>query len=176
MLFRSSLKEEAINEVVQGQFFLRAARIDPATNRLTDVTIYELGDPERRRIVVADSGRMAYTPGDTDLYLTLMDGDIREVKRAEPLQFQRTFFHTNQIRVAGVSNSLERTQEDDFRSEREMGVCEMAHEVRLARVDVARSPLEGRAQVLRDLGRLGGIAIPPGIIDTSRVDTLPGWF
>ncbi|HKR55463.1 MAG TPA: LptF/LptG family permease [Gemmatimonadales bacterium] len=171
-----SLKEEAINEVVQGQFFLRAARIDPATNRLTDVTIYELGDPERRRIVVADSGRMAYTPGGTDLYLTLMDGDIREVKRAEPLQFQRTFFHTNQIRVAGVSNSLERTQEDDFRSEREMGVCEMAHEVRLARVDAARSPLEGRAQVLRDLGRLGGIAIPAGIIDSSRADTLPGWY
>ncbi|HYL81414.1 MAG TPA: LptF/LptG family permease, partial [Candidatus Acidoferrum sp.] len=87
-----ALKEEAINEVVPGQFFLRAARIDPATNRLTDVTIYELGDAERRRIVVADSGRMAYTPGGTDLYLTLMDGDIREVKRAEPLQFQRTFF------------------------------------------------------------------------------------
>jgi len=58
-----SLKEQVINEVVSGQFFLRAARIDPATNRLRDVTIYDLGDaPERRRIIVADSGQMAYTP------------------------------------------------------------------------------------------------------------------
>ncbi|HKV70333.1 MAG TPA: LptF/LptG family permease [Gemmatimonadales bacterium] len=171
-----ALKEEAINEVVPGQFFLRAARIDPATNRLSDVTIYELGDAERRRIVVADSGRMAYTPGGTDLYLTLLDGDIREIKRAEPLQFNRTFFHTNQIRVAGVSNSLERTPEDDFRSEREMGICEMAREVRVAQMDVARSPLEGRAQILRDLGHLGGIALPSGIIDSSRADTLPGWY
>ncbi|HYK09817.1 MAG TPA: LptF/LptG family permease [Gemmatimonadales bacterium] len=171
-----SLKEEAINEVVKGTFFLRAARIDAATNRLSGVTIYELGDPDRRRIVVADSGRMAYTPGGTDLYLTLMDGDIRELKRGEPLQFQRTFFHTNQIRVTGVGDSLQRTPEDDFRSEREMGVCEMAHEVRLAQLDASRSPLDGRAQVLRDLGRLGGIAVPNGIIDSSRADTLPGWY
>src|SRR6266702_789272 len=49
-----TLKEQVINEVVTGQFFLRAARIDPATNRLRDVTIYDLGDaPERRRIIVA---------------------------------------------------------------------------------------------------------------------------
>src|SRR5512146_1158761 len=45
-----ALKEQVINEVVPGQFFLRAARIDPATNRLRDVTIYDLGDAERRRI------------------------------------------------------------------------------------------------------------------------------
>jgi len=171
-----SLKEEVINEVVPGQFFLRAARIDPATNRLTDVTIYELGDPDRRRIITADSGRMAYTPGGTDLYLTLLDGDIREVKRAEPLQFNRTFFHTNQIRVAGVSNTLERSPDDDFRSEREMGTCEMAHEVALADLDAARAPLQARAQVLHDLGRLSGIAVPAGLVDSSRADTLPGWY
>ena len=171
-----ALKEEVINEVVPGQFFLRAARIDPATNRLSDVTIYDLGNLDRRRIITADSGRMAYTPGGTDLYLTLLDGDIREVKRAEPLQFNRTFFHTNQIRVAGVSNTLERSPDDDFRGEREMSTCEMAHEVSLARLDAARAPLEARAQVLRDLGRIGGIAVPPGLVDSSRADTLPGWY
>jgi hypothetical protein len=52
----------------------------------------------------------------------------------------------------------------------------MAREVRLARLDVSRAPLDARAQVLRDLGRLGGIAIPPGIIDSLKADTLPGWY
>ena len=78
-----ALKEQVINEVVPGQFFLRAARIDQATNRLRDVTIYDLGDADRRRIITADSGHMAYTPGQTDLYLTLYDGDIQEVRRSE---------------------------------------------------------------------------------------------
>jgi lipopolysaccharide export system permease protein len=107
-----ALKEQVINEVVPGQFFLRAARIDPATNRLRDVTIYDLGDAERRRIITADSGQMAYTPGQTDLYLTLLDGDIQEVRRAADDQFNRTFFHTNHVRVRNVSNQFVKTDED----------------------------------------------------------------
>jgi lipopolysaccharide export system permease protein len=39
------LKEQIINEVVPGQFFLRAARIDAAANTLNDVTIYDLRIP-----------------------------------------------------------------------------------------------------------------------------------
>src|SRR2546421_713567 len=68
-----TLKEQVINEVVPGQFFLRAARIDPNSNKLKDVTIYDLGDAERRRIISADSGRMANPPGGRDLYLTPQD-------------------------------------------------------------------------------------------------------
>src|SRR3989441_799429 len=109
-----SLKEQVINEVIQGQFFLRAGRIDPATNRLKDVTIYDLEDAERRRIISADSGRMAYTPGGRDLYLTLLDGDTRQVNRTEPAQFNRTFYRLNRIRVAGVGNTLERTETDTY--------------------------------------------------------------
>src|ERR1041384_6879884 len=103
------LKEQVINEVVPGQFFLRAARIDPATNALSDVTIYDLGDPERRRIIMADSGRMAYSTGGTDLYLTLRDGEVHEVQRSDPNHFNRTFYTVNRIRVAGVSNTFEPT-------------------------------------------------------------------
>src|SRR5213594_142108 len=117
-----SLREQVINEVVAGQFFLRAARIDPASNRLKDVTIYDLQDAERRRIISADSGRMAYTPGGRDLYLTLLDGDTRQVNR--------THYRTNRIRVAGVGNTLERTENDTYRSDREMSVCDMLQVVK----------------------------------------------
>src|SRR5207248_5010562 len=61
-----ALKEQVINEVVAGQFFLRAARIDGSANTLKDVTIYDLADAERRRIITADSGRMAYSGGGRD--------------------------------------------------------------------------------------------------------------
>src|SRR5881397_1556929 len=95
-----TLKEQVINEVVPEQFFLRATHIDPNTNKLKDVTIYDLEDAERRRIITARSGRMAYTPGGRDLYLTLEDGDIRGVNRTDPTQFNRTLFRVNRIRVA----------------------------------------------------------------------------
>jgi len=163
-----TLKEEVINEVVPGQFFLRAARIDAATSKLRDVTIYDLGDADRRRIISADSGRMAYTPGGKDLYLTLLDGDIREVKRAEPEQFNRTFFRENRIRVAGVSNTFEQTENDTYKGTREMTLCEMQQVVAGARDEEARAHDAARAAVLSDLRRLAGLPPAPGDTLSAR--------
>ena len=169
-----SLKEQVINEVIQGQFFLRAARIDPATNRLKEVTIYDLVDAERRRIIAADSGRMAYTPGGTDLYLTLLHGDIQEVKRAQPDQFNRTFFDVNRIRVAGISNSFVKTEEDPYRGDREMTVCRMEREVAMARLDEARAHHQARWAMSADLHRLAGLVPPPIVPDSAGSDPPAG--
>src|SRR6266581_3277550 len=148
-----TLKEQVINEVVTGQFFLRAARIDGSSNKLKDVTIYDLGDAERRRIITADSGTMAYTPGGRDLYLTLQDGDIAEVNRSDPTQFNRTFFITNRMRVAGVGNSLERTEHDTYKSDREMSTCEMRLAATAARRDASRAAEDARLATENDLRR-----------------------
>ena len=168
------LREQVINEVVAGQFFLRAARIDPATNKLKDVTIYDLEDAERRRIITADSGRMAYTPGGTDLYLTLLDGEIQEVKRSEPGQFNRTFYRTNRIKVAGIGNAFVKTEEDTYRGDREMTICGMAQVVAQAEQDVARARRDARDAVVGDLRRLIRLAPSPpaGATDSAPVKNL----
>ncbi len=157
-----SLKEQVINPVVKGQFFLRAARIDQASNRLKDVTIYDLEDAERRRIITADSGRMAYTPGGQDLYLTLFDGDIREVKRADPTQFNRTFYRVNRIKVAGIGNTLERTEQDTYRGDREMTICQMEAVIRQAYSEAEEAREEAREMVLGDLQRVAGLGPATG--------------
>ena len=167
-----SLREQVINEVLTGQFFLRAARIDPATSRLRDVSIYDLGDVERRRVITADSGRMAYTPGGKDLYLTLQDGEIREVKRTEPTHFDRTFFKTNVIRVAGVGNTLERTINDTYRGDRELTICGMERVVARARWEGRQARIAARQMVLDDLRRNAGlqpVTRPEAAPDTTAV-------
>jgi lipopolysaccharide export system permease protein len=153
------LKEQVINEVVAGQFFLRAARIDPAANTLNDVTIYDLEDPERRRIITADSGRMAYTPGGTDLYLTLRHGEVHEVQRDDPGHFNRTFYLVNRIKVAGIGNTLERTEHDTYRGDREMTICGMQEVVVQARQDMERARRDAELAVTGDLRRL--LALSP---------------
>src|SRR5256884_1951316 len=169
-----TLKEQVINEVVPGQFFLRAARIDPNSNKLKDVTIYDLGDAERRRIISADSGRMAYTPGGRDLYLTLEDEDIQAGNRTDPTQFARTFFRTNRMRVAGIGNTLERTEHDSYKSDREMSICEMRGMVALARREADRAGADADVAVQNDLRRLAGLVLvypapPPYVADTAPV-------
>src|SRR5712692_4912849 len=164
------LKEQVINEVVAGQFFLRAARIDPAANTLTDVTIYDLEDPDRRRIITADSGRMAYTPGGTDLYLTLRDGEMHEIKRTDPEHFNRTFYSVNRIKVAGVSNQFEQTQRDEYRGDREMTICAMQDVVARAREDQERVRVEALAAVsaeLRQVARIAQVPVPVPTADTT---------
>ncbi len=169
------LKEQVINEVVPGQFFLRAARIDPASNKLKDVTIYDLEDAERRRIITADSGRMAYTPGGTDLYLTLLDGEIQEVKRAEPGQFNRTFYRTNRIKVAGIGNTLERTESDTYRGDREMTICGMEQVVAEAERDAQRARRDARDAAAADLRRLIRLA-PHTPAPAEAMDSTPGLY
>jgi lipopolysaccharide export system permease protein len=166
------LKEQVINEVVAGQFFLRAARIDPASNRLKDVTIYDLEDAERRRIITADSGTMAYTPGGRDLYLTLLDGEIQEVQRTAPSQFNRTFYRTNRIRVAGIGNTFEHTLSDTYRGDREMTICAMRQVVAQASREADRSRRLARDAVARDLRRLIRIE-PLTIEDGNPITTGP---
>ena len=153
-----TLKEQVINEVVPGQFFLRAARIDGNSNKLKDVTIYDLGDVERRRIITADSGRMAYAAGGRDLFLTLTDGDIEEVNRADPTQFNRTFYRTNRMRVSGVGNIFTQTERDTYKSDREMSTCEMRRAAAAARRDAHRAAGEVRLVIENDLRRLVGLA------------------
>ena len=153
-----TLKEQVINEIVPGQTFLRAARIDGSTNKLKDVTIYDLSDAERRRIITADSGRMAYAAGGRDLFLTLLDGDINEVSRTDPAQFNRTFYRTNRMRVSGVGNIFVATEHDTYKSDREMSTCEMRRAAADARRDARRAAEDAQFVIENDLRRLSGLA------------------
>ena len=121
-----ALQEQVINEVVPRQLFLRAARIASGTNAMTDVTIYDLGDPARRRTIVADSGVVALSAGGEDLVLTLFDGSTTEIDPERLGRLQRSFFRRDVILVRGVSAPLDRGDNRAmYKSDRELSVCEL---------------------------------------------------
>ena len=136
-----NLKEQVINNVhtedMRTRFFLQAAGIDPATNLLRDVVIYDMSVPGRDRTVYADSGRMAFNRQQTDLFLTLYHGWVHEIRDSEPGSFQRVFFTRQMLELEGIGNQLERTTQDEYRSDREMTLNQLD-----AQVDSARGDLE----------------------------------
>jgi len=160
------LVEQGINEVVQGQLFLRAGRIDQATDRMRDVVIYDLGNPSRRRTIYADSGYIRFNADQTDLFLTLFDGYIHDYDRAQAQSFRRIFFQTDLVRVQNVSNRLERTGVNDFRGDREMSLCEMEAIVLTDLTAAAGNDADARAAAERDALALVGVLAPRG--DTAR--------
>jgi lipopolysaccharide export system permease protein len=124
-----ALRPRVINEVSPGKLFLAAAHIDQATSRLREVTIYDLGDPTRNRTIYADSGLMALSPVSGELELTLYDGSMNEVQKATPGELQRMFYKVDLIRIKGVGDQLTRSTNDDFKSDREMTICELQSNV-----------------------------------------------
>ncbi len=119
------LREEVINEVHTAddtRYFLRARAIDQATNRLTEVTIYDLTRTSETRTIVADRGEMAFTPDRRDLYLTLEEGVVYETAEARPGGFQRLYFDTQIIPFRGVGAEMERRVGAGSRSNREMTI------------------------------------------------------
>src|SRR4051812_49221366 len=142
------LREQVINEVPPSQYFLRANRIDAATGRLKEVTIYDVGSDASRRIIYADSGLMAYAEGQIDLSLRLFDGSIHQYRPAEPENFQLTYFKVNDIRVRNVFDELERNTNESVRGDREMSTCEMLAVIRDADRERAEAVRDRRGRLL----------------------------
>jgi lipopolysaccharide export system permease protein len=125
------LREEVINEIHTAddtRYFLRARAIDQATNRLTEVTIYDLSRMGETRTIVAERGEMAFTEDRSDLYLTLEEGVIYETNDNRPGGFQRLYFTTQIIPFRGVGAQLER-REEGSRGEREMTIAMLRDKV-----------------------------------------------
>jgi len=140
-----ALRAQVINEVMPGRLFLRAGRLDEASNGMTEVTIFNFDDPTRRKTIYADSGAMGLTPDQRDLVLTLHDGYMQQIPQVNMGELERLYFKTDLVRVRNVGNKFEETSKDTYKSEREMSVCEMDSMYQKARYEeaVARSEVAG---------------------------------
>ncbi len=118
------LKEQVVNEIRTEDgldtYFLTAARIDPTTNTLEDVTIFDANNPVRRRTTYAERGVMEFNAARTDLYLTLYAGEVHEIQGDREGGFQRLFFAKQVVPLRGVGDELNRQLGGTQRGDREM--------------------------------------------------------
>jgi lipopolysaccharide export system permease protein len=123
-----ALKEQVINPISEGKFYLKAGKIDRegATGRMKEVVIYDLADPTQRRTIYADSGRIALAPNHRDIHLDLFHGEMQEVASDKPGQLNRLFYTHDLIRVRDVARDFQKTDsQTSSKGDREMSVCEM---------------------------------------------------
>jgi len=127
------LREGVINEINTedrgGAVYLQAATIDPATNEMTEVVIYDLTDPSAHRTTYAARGTMAFNDSGGDLYLTLYEGDVFEAAQDGGGEFNRSEFEVQIVPLRGVGDELERREGGSARSDREMSIALLRAEV-----------------------------------------------
>jgi lipopolysaccharide export system permease protein len=146
-----ALKEQVMNPITD-QFFLRVARVDARTNRMYDVTIYDLRKGPERQTIYADSGVFLLDSKGEDLQLQLMDGHTKEFVRGDPKRLQRTFFRVQTVQLRGIVQQFEATAEDNYRGDREQTVCQMHRTY----MENAREFTRLRNEYMDQAGRLAG--------------------
>jgi lipopolysaccharide export system permease protein len=161
-----TLRPQTVNNIQTGgvsRFYLQAAEIQPTTNQLWNVVIYDVSEPRLGRTIYADSGTMAFNAARTDLYLTLYDGYLHEVNFDEPENFQRLQFQQQVMRIPDVGNELQRATGGAYRGDREMTTSMLRSRIDTLRAEVAtqRQNVERLAQ--HDLDHLFGrdVSVPP---------------
>jgi lipopolysaccharide export system permease protein len=158
------IHEQIINGLGNTSTYLRAGRVDPISGRMRDVSIYDLGSLDERRIIYADSGRMIFAPNEKDLLLLLWHGSIHGYKASEPATTQVTWFVGNTIRIREVANRLDLAAGDTTRGDREMSTCELLDVVQGARHDAEEAAARQAELVRRDLRRLVGLRPAPAAV------------
>lgn len=172
------LREQISNEITsddgETRVFLTASTIDPETSELTDVVIHDLSEYDQLRSIYADSGTMAFNADRTDLYLTLYDGELREVGDDRPGRFNRLFFKTQIVPLRNISNVLERSDDIQRRSDREMSLEELLDAAGQEKVEydrVAEESLGRSRYALRRALGLPGRSEPMDEFDIRALGT-----
>jgi len=173
-----ALRVEAINELPPSTYYLRASGIAAETGAMRDVVLFDMGLPEGRRIIYADSGRLAFQPNGQDMAMELYEGTAHDYRNDNPGTVQVTAFATSTILVRNVQNEMGRTTGDFDEGEREKSTCEMLVEVgqaerRLAEHQDRRARLAHRD--LRFLLRLDQPALRPFARDTTPIRRCGPW-
>jgi lipopolysaccharide export system permease protein len=134
------LQEQTINRISPQTgsaqtYYLRAARVDRLTNRLWDVSIYDVSNPNVIRTIYADSGVALFNASRTDLVMRLYDGHMREVTSDDPATFRRMNFEEQVFGIPGVGVSLPTgNRGPGYRGDREMTIGMLN-----ARIDTLRT-------------------------------------
>jgi lipopolysaccharide export system permease protein len=169
-----ALREQVINPLptvdLRNRYYLQAANIDHATNRLYDVVIYDMSLGQRARTVYADSGRMALNEARTDLLLTLFHGWVHEVDTYEAAKFRRVDFGRQMLVVEGVGNQLQRLDES-HRGDREMSLAMLRANADSAQAKLAE--LERDAVEEAELATLRTLAGPNEVPGVPAEQVLP---
>ena len=127
------LKDQVLNAIAEGKFYLKAGKVDKASGRMKEVVIYNLADPARRRTIYADSGTIEFSRNMIDLDLNLFHGQMQEVATDKPSQLDRLFFDQDRIRIQNVGSVFSQSASDSTsKGDREMSVCEMQKRLWLA--------------------------------------------
>lgn len=117
-------------------YTILARNLDSAGN-LLGVTIYDRSSSERRSVVSADTGRLAFSPSLTRLVIQLVSGEIHQRSARNTNDYRVVRFTRHQMSLPADRFFFEETDvSGSSRSDREMSIADMTQIVERSRAQV----------------------------------------
>jgi lipopolysaccharide export system permease protein len=109
-------------------YSILSRKVNPITNDLGDVTIYDHADPAESRVLTAKTGHLSFTPDFRNIILTLNDGELHEVFASQPTEYRRGHFGTYIVKVPTSGYDFMHEGESE-RSGRELSATDLMKKV-----------------------------------------------
>ncbi len=106
-------------------YAILARAIDPKTNELSGITLYDYSKISTVNIVTAKSGKIYFTKDQKKLILDLKQGEIHESDVTNFLPYRKLVFEKHKIAMDAEQFVFQQSSEAGSRGEREMGAADM---------------------------------------------------
>jgi lipopolysaccharide export system permease protein len=99
--------------------------INPKSNDLKQVTIYDYTSPRKVNVVTAEKGKIFFSKDYTKLIMDLENGEIHESDLNEPNFYRKLIFDNHRITMNAEQFSFQQTTPGGYRGERELSIDDM---------------------------------------------------
>lgn len=123
-----SLKENMFINEIPGYHIL-IKKVNPRTNEISDITIYEKVEGPFPRTILAQKGKIEFSEDRSTLILHLEKGEVHEADQNEPGRYRRVSFEKQIIYIPDVEGKLIQAG-SDYRTDREMNIKMMSDQVK----------------------------------------------
>jgi lipopolysaccharide export system permease protein len=136
-----NLKENVFMDEIPGYHIL-IGKIDQRSSDVEDITIYDHKDRRLPRTIIAEKGKIEFTPGGNTLVFRLFNGEIHDPDEKDPTKYRRVSFNKQVIYIRNVGDKLVRTT-SEYRTDREKSAQAMLEDIREleAKVRISQSQI-----------------------------------
>lgn len=168
------LQEKRINDPTGlGEWRIIPQEIDHSTNMMYDLRIFDMTDLSEQRTILADSGRLEYTPTGEDAVLTLWDGQVHHRETTQPLEYEVLHFDRQRIVLRGMGSQLDESgRMERIRSDREMDLGTLLSRVHEEEAKIERAREQMRSAALAHVATLVSDSFGLGRPDTTGTGSI----
>jgi lipopolysaccharide export system permease protein len=136
-----NLKENVFMDEIPGYHIL-IGKVDQRSSDVEDITIYDQKDRRLPRTIIAERGKVEFTPDGNTLIFRLFNGEIHDPDEKDPTKYRRVSFNKQVIYIRDVGDKLVRTT-SEYRTDREKSAQAMLEDIEelKAKVRISQSQI-----------------------------------